>query len=270
MCPFSRSSVPVAALVLCSLAGALAQAADDGLASLIPVHEAAVALTEKGQWAEAAARYRQFAAARPGSAEGGLAAVLGGLILLRELGKPDEALGAFAQAVKLDGGFAGRVAWIAKSWIARLRMQQLRSALHAYWVRHVEYPERLEALAEKKLVPAETLTDPWGRPFEYRTAALSIAPDLPRQRYTLRCATTGADSGDLEAALKRTAELPRMFELKAIGASRPPSALMKLKGDNSPPRHVAEGEKIGPATLIKLTRQVAVLADGDAVAVFCL
>ncbi len=247
-----------------------ALAATDDLAPFVPVHKAALALAGKGQWARAAAKYREFAAANPGTAPGGLAAILGGFILLRELHKPDEALEAFRQAAGLDGGFAGRLAWVAKSWIARLRMDKLRRALRAYWVRHVEYPERLEALAEEKLVEPALLRDPWGKPFEYHAAPLSIAPDLPRQSYTLRCATTGADSRDLETAIKRTGDLARMFELKAIGASRPPSALMKLRGRNSPPRHVAEGEKLGPATLIKLTKQAVVMADGDAVAVFCL
>lgn len=85
---------------------------------------------------------------------------------------------------------------------ARVQMLQLAEALRAYYARHVEYPETLAALVETELASEAQLTDPFGQPYEYTAEARAIMPDIPRQRFTLRCASIDATHDELETLLE--------------------------------------------------------------------
>jgi len=246
---------------------AAATAAGEDLAPFLSARQKAGAFADKNQWQDVAKTYGAFAAAQPQDACAPLASALQGLILLRDLKQTEPAREAFLRAAKApDTPFGREVRQVAFTWLARLQMQQIDVALRRYWVDRVEYPERLEQLAERKLAPPELLADPWGKPFKYSPRALRAAPGLPRQIYTLECTAIAGDSRQLPRRLKESAEFPKKFQLKGIGGVRPLSALIAVdKADK--PVHVAEGEKIGSATLIKLTREGGILVDGGFVAV---
>jgi len=263
-------------LAVALLSMAAAATAGDDLAPFLGAHRAAQALAEQKKWAEAANAYGAFAAGQPQDACAPLAWALQGILLRRELNQPAQAREAFLRAAKAPATpFGQEIRTLALGWAARLQMEQLAAPLRRYWVDHVEYPEKLEALAESKLVPPEALVDPWGKPFVYSTLNLSDlagrkpkkAADLPRQGYTLRCALIPGDSRQIGQFLKETVEFPKRFELKGIGGVRPLVALITFEDKVKKTANVAEGEKAGSARLVKLTPQGAVLIEGGAVAV---
>ena len=88
---------------------------------------------------------------------------------------------------------------VAFGWIARLRMAEIRAALRRYYTDKVEYPGTLQGLVDAKMIAADALTDPWGKPFLYRTDRLRIAPKRRRRARDF-------------AILFRTNEQPRIFE----------------------------------------------------------
>lgn len=253
-------------------AALLAAAAAAGAADLAPflaAHQKAHALAEQKKWADAAAAYAAFASGQPQDPCAPLASLLQGIIVRRDLGQANKAREAFARAAKApDTPFGRAIGGAARGWLARLQMADLAVALRRYWVDQVEYPEKLEALAARKLVPPEALLDPWGKPFTYATRALKARPDLPRQAYTLACGAIEGDSRALQQALDATRALPTKFQLRAIGGVKPLAALIAFAEDKTKkPVNLAEGEKIDGATLVKLTPQGAILIEGGAVAV---
>jgi len=255
----------LAAVVLGTAAATTA--AGEDLAPFLTVHQKASALAQQKDWPQAAKAYETFAADRPQDACAPLAAILQGLVLCRDLKQPAAARAAFLRAAKApDTPFGREPAHVARTWLARLQMADLDAALRRYWVLKVEYPEKLDALVERKLVAADQIVDPWGKPFAYTTGRLRAAPGLPRQTYSLACAAIEGDSRQLPRLLKESGEFASKFQLKAIGGVKPLSALIALGGADKPV-HVAEGEKIGTARLLKLTPQGAVLVDGGFVAV---
>ncbi len=245
-------------------------AAGEDLASFLAAHQKASALGAEKKWAEAAKGYAAFATANEGDACAPLAAALQGIILLREVDQAAPAREAFLRAAKASAndslGLATRD--LARGWLARLQMVALDAALRRYWTDRVEYPEKLEALVERKLAPPEAIVDPWGKAFAYAARPLRARPDLPRQAYTLACSAIEGDSRSLKAALAKTAALPAKFQLKAIGGVKPLAALIAFADDKArKPVNLAEGEKLDGATLVKLTPQGAILFEGGAVAV---
>ncbi len=256
------------AVVLCIAVGRGAALAADDIAPFLAAHQKAAALCADGKWAEAAKAYGAFAASMPDDPCAPLAAALQGIILRRELKEGDKAREAFLRAAKAPATpFSQAVAELARGWLARLQMEKLDAALRQYWVANVEYPEKLDALVSAKLATPEQITDPWGKPFSYATAALKARPDLPRQTYSLRCTSIVGDSRSIRAYLKDTVDFPKKLQLKAIGGVKPLVALIAFEDKLKKPANVAEGERADGATLVKLTTGGAVLIEGGAVAV---
>ncbi len=245
--------------------------AGDELGAFLAVHQKASVLGAEKKWAEAAKAYGAFAGERANDPCAPLAAALQGLILRRELNDADKAREAFLRAAKAPATpFGQAVAELARGWLARLQMEKLDAALRRYWVANVEYPEKLDALVAAKLATPEQLTDPWGKPFAYATAALKARPDLPRQTYSLRSTGIVGDSRSIRAYLKETVDFAKKFELKAIGGGdgQPLTALIAFAEDKARKAlHRVEGEKVNGATLVKLTAGGAVLIEGGAIAV---
>lgn len=250
------------AAVVLGMAAATSAGAED-LAPFLGAHQKASTLAEQSKWQDVAKVYETLATSQSQDPCAPLASVLQGIILRRELKQADPARAAFERAAKApQTPFGNELRQLARTWLARLQMEQIGPALERYWKKKVEYPEKLEALVELRLAPAELLVDPWGKPFSYAARALKARPDLPRQYYTLACTAIEGDSRQLPNVLKQTTTFPKKFQLKGIGAVKPLTALIQLDEPGKKPAHVAEGEKIGPAKLIKLTPQGAILADG--------
>ncbi|MBM4038994.1 MAG: hypothetical protein FJ290_10830 [Planctomycetes bacterium] len=244
-------------------------AAGEDLAPFLAVHQKASALGAEKKWAEAAKAYAAFAAASESDACAPLAAALQGIILLRQLNQAAPAREAFLRAAKAAAGdkFGLATRDLARGWLARLQMVQLDAALRRYWTDKIEYPEKLDALVERKLVPPELLVDPWGKPFAYAARPLKARPDLPRQAYTLSCSAIEGDSRSLKAALATTEALPKKFLLRGIPAGPQLTATIAFAEDKTRTAvNRVEGEKVNGATLVKLTPQGAIIIEGGAVA----
>jgi len=243
-------------------------AAGEELAPFLAAHQKASTHAQQSQWPAAAKAYGAFASERPGDPAAPLAAILQGMILRRELKQPDEARAAFETAARApDTPFGRHLQGVARIWLAWLAMEPIDAALRRYWVDRVEYPEKLETLAERKLLRPEQLVDPWGKPWVYRAGPLAIAPDVARQSYTLGSGSLEGHSRQFARFLKASAEFPARFQLRAIGGVKPLAALIAQTGSTSKPVHVAEGETIGSATLIRLTREGGIVVGGGFVAV---
>ena len=236
----------------------------EGLAPFLAAHRQANALAEKQQWAEAGKLYGGFVGQRPSDLGAPLALVFQGIILRRELKQAEPARAAFARVAAMpDDRFGGALKEVARRWLAWLRMEDIDAALRKYWTDRAEYPATLDGLVQRKLLAAEQIVDPWGKPFVYQEVPLSIAPKMPRQNYKLRPSGFEADSRQFKRVLKENPDFARKFELKAIGQAQKLTALIAPADKSKTPANVVEGESIEGARLAKLTREAAVLVDGD-------
>ncbi|PIE65535.1 MAG: hypothetical protein CSA24_02555 [Deltaproteobacteria bacterium] len=50
---------------------------------------------------------------------------------------------------------------------AKIQMGTIKKGLDSYYVKHREYPDRLEALVEEGLLEEKQLEDPWKKPISY-------------------------------------------------------------------------------------------------------
>ena len=69
--------------------------------------------------------------------------------------------------------------------LRRLQLADVTAALEMYYKKRVEYPETLQVLADKKLLPSAKLRDDAGQPISYKVMTNPAAPKIPRQRYSL-------------------------------------------------------------------------------------
>jgi len=259
----SRSSVAlVAAMVIAILTSRGPRGAGAAeLGEFLAAHQGAAKSANAKQWTAAAKAYEAFASAHPRDAGATLASFLQGIILLRELDQAEAARQAFARAA--DGApttTLGRaVAQAGNAWTARLQMVKLDAALRAYWVDKVEYPTALDDLVKRKLVAPKAIVDPWGKPFVYETGSLKLAPDIPRQTYTLRCKAIEGTSRDLKKILETTRGLAQGYTVRDMMQGPPPGAHVVAPDGRA--TVVTEGSTLGAATVVAITRQAVVLAD---------
>jgi hypothetical protein len=215
---------------------------------------------------EAAEAYRDFASAQPADTAAPLASLFQGVIVLRELGKADQARAAFQRAEKTPDTALGRaVRHAARAWLARLQMEQVGAALRAYWVDHIEYPPSLKHLVREKLLDKALLNDPWGKAVVYKTGRLSIAPDMPRQAYTLRCSAIEGTSEDFERVLKASKGFGQGYTLRGTAPGPPMRAIIATPQGQT--ANVTEGATAGEATVVRIEEKAAVISDGQHVAV---
>ena len=71
----------------------------------------------------------------------------------------------------------------ARTWLARVWMQDLDGVLRGYYRHHVSFPETLAALG--KDLPESLQTDPWGQPWVYALRAPAGFERETNQRYQL-------------------------------------------------------------------------------------
>ncbi|MCX5658555.1 MAG: hypothetical protein NTW19_02400 [Planctomycetota bacterium] len=115
----------------------------------------------------------------------------------------------------------------AKALAARIKLLQLAQKLRAYFGKHVEYPAALHDLVPAKLATEADLVDPFGQPWTYEATANSLDPKLPRQKYTLSCATLKLERRDAAAGLASITDAPKQVALSSV---EPAEARAFLKG----------------------------------------
>ncbi|MDD5067417.1 MAG: type II secretion system protein GspG [bacterium] len=57
-------------------------------------------------------------------------------------------------------------------------LQTLQASLETYFMEFRKYPDSLDGLVKEKFLGKEALTDGFGRPYNYRTAAENNQPDM--------------------------------------------------------------------------------------------
>jgi len=83
---------------------------------------------------------------------------------------------------------------MARAWLTRIDREQVKRALQKLYVREIEYPESLDAIAslaeEMRLPPI----DRWGEPWSYRLVTFRRLKGLHGQKYELQSAALGKHS----------------------------------------------------------------------------
>jgi Tfp pilus assembly protein PilE len=87
-----------------------------------------------------------------------------------------------AAALAITGAIGWHLLSVHRVKPTRHNLEEARKAVEQHKGQNGAYPESLEALVEKKLLPADVLKDQWGRPLIYRLSAgtaqlLSSGPD---------------------------------------------------------------------------------------------
>jgi len=92
---------------------------------------------------------------------------------------------------------------LAKAWLSRLDLEDVKQALQLYYRKEVGYPERLDDLTGHPGTPPTlkySLTDRWNRPWSYRLTGLKSTPGFRNQHYSIAC-TKLADSSNINDGL---------------------------------------------------------------------
>lgn len=163
-------------------------------------------------------RYKTFADKHAGHELGRLARLIAAGQMLGQLGKRDD---PSPVARWLDarpapsGSLKASLDQVERSLRAHVGLLRLQRALRDYHRTHVEYPEALTALVDEKRIDAAALTDPFGKPYAYQAKARTVAPDLPRQDFDLRCTSLGLGYRDLPALHAAMAQPMRDLTLRS-------------------------------------------------------
>lgn len=226
-------AIALAACLLMALASlATAAPADD----LLQAWEKAT-----DQPSNAKETWKAFAEAHAAEDVGQLARLQLAMTLWREKAKPADILPHLQITEPKEGTVTElrrQLVRAADAIEARVRMVQIAEALQSYFAKHIEYPDSLDALVAAGLMEAAQLRDPFGQPWGYETAARRLAPDLPRQRYTLTCTTLKVTSRDIASELKRSADDVREGVISSVNVERQQVFMKWQRKDGS----------LGPAT----------------------
>jgi hypothetical protein len=268
------------AILLCAIiAGAPLSSAGPATDSFCEIHaEAQAALKapkddaeegghkETGDAHGALRLYGAFLEKHPDAPEAALVRVLRGFIAWRELDNLDAAAGDFAAAAAASGDsiIFDHASTLGRRWLARLRMERIARACHAYFIEEVEYPAKLDELVEADLLSEEHLTDPWGDAFEYEATEHELLGDIPRQRYELGCKHIEGNVEDLRKLLKQTETFAESVRLQNISAGEQATVMVRFDGK---PHVISEGKTKAGLTPLVIQPGRVIISTIDFIAV---
>ncbi|MDD4870380.1 MAG: hypothetical protein PHR77_07450 [Kiritimatiellae bacterium] len=96
---------------------------------------------------------------------------------------------------------------MAKAWMTRIEMEQMKQALQLYYRKNIEYPKSIDLVKPFQKNGQPPLTDQWGKPWVYGLAEFKSLKKLGAmygmygQKYTIRSVYLGTNS-ELKVALK--------------------------------------------------------------------
>jgi hypothetical protein len=149
-------------------------------------------------------------------------------------------------------------------------MAQIRKALRAYYTDAVEFPATLQELASHRKLPAALLVSPWKKPFAYRAEAMRLAPDVPRQKYSLHCATLGTDRRKWADILNGAWSLQEEWVLRGVTPDEPRQAILIRAGAKRKWVRLATGERHEGVLAIEVAPKLVVLAHLERIAILTL
>jgi len=148
---------------------------------------------------------------------------------------------------------------------AYLQMDRLATQLRQHYRREVRYPETLDALVQRKLAEPADLIDPFGQPFAYEARARASMPNVPRQVFTLRCASTGDAYRDGQTLLAPLTQPLERIRLEGSSTKWNQAYVSELRPDGtwSPSHAWKVGDAVGAYVLLAVHEGfVLVAADG--------
>lgn len=158
---------------------------------------------------------------------------------------------------------------IAKRWVARMTLPEIRKALHQSYLDNIEYPAKLDQLAKAGLIPAAKLISPWGEQYVYQAGKSPVVGDIEKQAYVLHPRQMKPKVESVADVLRQWRRANKKFVLWGAGTDKDgtPTALIEYAGLTPKParekRTVRQGESIGGAALVEATRAGAALATPD-------
>jgi hypothetical protein len=255
-----RAAIP---LVLCGWAAVCAAQTEGPERALWALWQTHLKAPD-GSTAVAAACVR-FSQDTPGSRLAPVAAGLGAWHFLKT-GNTNEAVGllkAMERPARTGTGGATASAEsaadldMAKTWLARLAREQVRTALRQYYVKHVEYPPSLDRLGSLPPGQRPPMTDPWGTPWVYRTTGFTQLPRMEGQRYALRSSHVADEAGLAETLARKYADRIAVRPLSVLSDAGDRPVVEFAVGEQSPP---AAGE--GTRAAQKVAMSPGGSADG--------
>jgi len=226
----------------------------------------------KESWEEAVEEYAKYAEKHADDAYRPMALILQGILIRSAMDQGPVARPVFERAVETCGetAFAKGLKHVALSWLARLQMEKIATALKRYYVDKVEYPESLEALAKSNLISREQALDPWGKPFVYEPRAMTIVPDIRRQKYKLSCSSLRGDSRQTLQIAKDSLVFSQKFLLRGIASTKPYKAVLARPTRPDETFTVTEGMNLGGVKVLRVTRDLVILAHNEKLGVLTL
>ncbi|MBN1557482.1 MAG: hypothetical protein JW951_04980 [Lentisphaerae bacterium] len=244
-------------IVLLALPGPARSADEQGLWAVWRQHR-----ENPGAHAAVAAACRAFEAAAP---DDPLTAVTRGIAAWHELqqGRDAEAAAlleplADIRRTPLEEGASD----IARAWLTRLDMEQVRAGLRRLYAENVAFPESLDALRALPEAERPPLTDRWGQAWGYRLTGFRMLPEMRDQKYALWSRIPGRDAGGLKEALAVPYAAGIELEPGApvSAGARPVLAFETGSGDAV---HLAVGSRHDGILFAYLGRALIVLANRE-------
>jgi hypothetical protein len=96
---------------------------------------------------------------------------------------------------------------MAKAWLTRLEMEQMKQALQLYYQKYIEYPKSIDLVKPFQKSGQPPFVDQWGKPWAYSLAEFQHLKKLGAmygmygQKYTIKSTALGTNS-ELKAAMK--------------------------------------------------------------------
>jgi hypothetical protein len=147
---------------------------------------------------------------------------------------------------------------IARAWLTRLDMENVKAGLKALYVENVAFPESLEALPAEGRPPA---ADRWGRPWRYSLTGFQALTGMNDQKYELWSQTLGKD-GDLKNAL--AAPYGGHIDFKPVSVNtagqNPVARFTNTAGETV---HLSVGTRNGDTLFSYMGQALIVLSDRD-------
>lgn len=168
-----------------------------------------------------------------------------------------------SQVARPAGALGEAAAEIARTWLTRMDLEDLRRALKERYLADVAYPDELRQLAKGAGNGAPRMQDRWGKAWHYRLTGFKRLRGLRNQKYELWSRTLGAGS-DLRVALAR--EYADTIPLTAVRIvpSAPGREVIQLRDHNTEDDiYLAAGAASGHTRLAYLGTHLVVLSSRE-------
>jgi len=211
-------------LLLSSIAGA---ADEKGLWTLWQQHE-----SSPSNHADVVAACRQFAKRNPSDS---LLPVARGIEAwhLFKLGRVEEGKALLLPRPAGEGNTVQKGAGeLARGWLTRLDIEQVKKCLQAYYRKEVAYPASVDDVAthpdiDKTLHPLTV--DRWGARWRYRLVGFKGVPGFLDQRYEIACVKLGKTSDFREALELSYGDGIQIEPLRIAGDGAGPGSLVEFR-----------------------------------------